>query len=531
MSDTPHISCNAIMMLHRHDDGHIAFQKRHPNGEMEQLFMLTPDEAQRRLPGIDECLVEDSFFSLNAYRRTAPSGWTHKPTGLPAIGKDKTRTRPNRRWGAVTENVKYLNAIFCDLDCGRAPDKAKTKAEQMSAREAQRQVELLQDGGYIPPFTMMGFSGRGINLIWLLKDDLNPSKSPAAHGSRVVAWRRAQKEIIYRMESYGLPVDHNGSLITQQYRVEGGINTKSGKRVSYALTTQFDETQKLMGYTIPEMCKALNLGNMPSALPEQTQDEAKPRIQMRRTLKPGTGSNQARAKMTRLNAMRADDLLRLEQHYQGFRRRNAEYPNGHRTPVYGRRRILDMYARWMIGSMYTPKQITPPDHPLPDKDYAAILVALETMAANMHPAYPEDKGDTPPNKILNAVLKEYIPDKYGKQSISRTPSNEILCKAFGIDDDLAVDLELQTIKPQSLKDRERNERPLQADLIQERREYARQCTEKYGSMTARKLAGMYKAQGYKGANQETANQDLNAIGYNTQRARSGRRRKAPESGN
>ena len=526
MNDTPQISLDAALMLHRHDDGHVAFTRRTPDGGMEPLFMLTPGEAQRRLPGIDEFLLHDSFFSVHGYTRTAPMGWKHKPTGLPAIGTDKHRPTGNRRFGRVTENVRYLNALFCDLDCGRPANEAKTPAELMTARETQRKVEYLQDGGYIPPFTMMGFTGRGINLFWLLKDDHAPDKSPQAHGNRVVAWKKAQKELCDRMECYGLPVDRSGSLITQVYRNEGSINTKSGKRVSYALTTQFDEHHNLMGYTIPEICKALNLGTVATALPGKTIDQVKP-PQYRRTVKPGTGGQQETSNFKRLNAMRADDLLRLEQHYQGFRKRNEEYPNGHRSPVYGRRRILDMYTRWLIGSMYTPKQIRPPDTPLPEQDYIDILDALETMAANMHPAYPEDSGDTPPRKILDAVLKEYAPNENGKQSIGRTPKNDTLCAALGIDEALAVHLELQTIRPSSLKAKAHDARPLQADMIQARREYARQCVEEFGTMTARKLAKLYQAQGFKGANPETANQDLNSIGYSTHRARSGRRRKQP----
>jgi hypothetical protein len=59
-----------------------------------------------------------------------------------------------------------------------------------------------------------------------------------------------------------------------------------------------------------------------------------------------------------------------------------------------------------------------------------------------------------------------------------------------------------------------------------RRDFVRQYIERYGVITARRLANVYKAHGFIGANHETANQDMQALGFFSTRSTGGRPRKA-----
>ena len=510
------LDADTILQIHRHKDGRIAIARK-LGKDYENLFSITPEDLRGTFHAFKEWLLDNAYFSTQAYHKAAPSGWTHKPTGLPAIGVDR-RPRGQRRFGRVTENLRYLNCLSCDIDCGRSVEDAKSPLEAVPWREAQRRVDYLQDTGQIPAVSVIGYSGRGLYVIWLLHSDKDPTHSAPAYDHDVVTWKAIQRELIARMETAPLPVDHQGSLITQVYRI-GGSKHPKGTKARYFVYAQTDANRKIISYSLQELAEFFKIPTTLGDLPEQTRLQAKPAT-YRKVKNPGSAPLRSHGYLKRY-ALLAQDLLTLERHYGGFRKRNSEYPNGHRSPKYGRKLLLTIYAQALIRSQYSPKMLRPPNT-LPQEKRQELLTALETMAANCKPPYGSDgaENDPPVETILEAVLSEY-----GKK-IPPAPHSVTLCAALGVTADMARELDLKTIRPPEVARERDAERPTQEELIQERLEFAREYLRLCPNTSARKLAKAYKENGFRGANHQTANDDLNTLGHIARPA--GRRRRLPE---
>lgn len=195
-----------------------------------------------------------------------------------------------------------------------------------------------------------------------------------------------------------------------------------------------------------------------------------------------------------LNALRAQDLLTLSQARGGFLKRGA---NG--SP--GRRFLLTLYANFLRGS---------------GAALADACAAVRSMAAACNPPWPDEPGDPTPDQLTEA---EYSTDK------RRRWKNDTLCALLGISAELARELDLKTIRPLDVALDADQARPHLADVIEERRDFVRQYIEAHGMIKARALARVLHARGFIGSpkNQQTANQDLNALGFVATRSRGGRR--------
>jgi hypothetical protein len=202
-----------------------------------------------------------------------------------------------------------------------------------------------------------------------------------------------------------------------------------------------------------------------------------------------------------MQALRAQDLLTISAWRGGFKKRGESYEDGATSP--GRRFILTLYAGFLRGARETRE---------------TVEAALIELAASMIPAYPSDApGDDPP-------IERIVQDVF--ESKPRSWRNEKLCSLLGISADGARELDLKTIRPLDVTVEADRARPLRSDLVNERREFARQYLEKYRRVTARALANAYHHAGFIGANPQTANADLNALGFVMNRSAGGRPRKA-----
>ena len=534
------LDADSLLAIHRHDDGHIAICRKLPGKGLEQLWMLTPADLRGTFAAFGEWLLVNSYASTQAYWRTAPQGWIHAPTGLPAIGVDRHRPIGKRRFGRVTENLRWLNMLSCDIDCGRSETDAKTDLERVPWRDAQRRLEDLQDAGLVPPISMYGYSGRGLYAIWLLHDEHNRDHSAPAYDHHVVTWKALQKELIRRVESAPLPVDHAGSLITQVYKIGGSLHPATGERARFFITAQADKHRRLISYTLPELAAAFGMQALSGDLPDQTREQAHPA----RTRRAPLSRNPLRSHGYKArHAQIASDMLsilahRLADGSGGWRKRGEAYADGHRSPVYGRWMILSLYARALVRSMYSPKELRPPATIDPDTRQD-VLSRLRDMAAHCQQPYPDDSRDTP-ESILNAVLSEYKlvrSPRTGElvQILPPTPSTKTLCAAFGVDADLARELDLKTIRPRDVALDADRERPTAQERVAVRQQFLRDWILAHpnpsggGRWTARKVRdALTPFAPYPWNNHETANQDLNAIGYRMDRSRGGRRRKNPE---
>lgn len=497
VSETPALDLSSILTLHRDPKGYIGFVRKpdpeHPaldkHGKpraFETLFSIRADELETMFPAFADWLAKDSYLTINAYYRPAP--YRSQATGWPDVWRKE-------------KYLATLNACYADIDCGR-PESAEPGAA-LEWRQAQYEAVVLADSGIIPQPSIMARSGRGVYLIWLLRDEKDPAKPPRAWPEKIPLYKQCNRELVTRIRTHALPADKAAIDAARVLRTPGSVHSKSGRRVEYIV--QLDQAGRGFVYTLAEIASFLKLPDTDTAgaLPPATRALARP-PEYRRVKHPGSAPLRSVGKV-KLHALRALDLLTLENCRDGFMRRGEKYADGSTSP--GRRFVLTLYACFLRGAGETPESAT---------------AALLKMAANMKPPYPSDPAaDDPPIEAI--VRQEY-------ESKTRKWSNQKLCALLGITAELARDLELKTILPQEVAHEADQARPLRAERVEARRDFARQYLERYGRISARGLANVYKAAGFVGANAQTANDDLNALGFVMTRPRAGRPRKALKLG-
>ena len=491
---TPALDVESILAIHRDPGGYVGFvRKPDPNApprldkegrpyQFENLFSVRVQDLREMFPAVSEWLTHDSYMTVHAYYRTAP--WKNKLTGRPDVWREE-------------KHLLSLTACYVDVDSGRPESEEPGGA--LSWRQAQHELEFLADSGVIPQPSIMARSGRGVYAFWLLRDDKDPHKLPHAWPEKIELYKACNRALNERLRNHKLPADTRAIDAARVLRVPGSIHRTALRRVHYVI--QADENGRGFVYTLPELATFLELPAPGGGLPEHTRAHALP-VQYRKVKAPGSSPLRSYGAL-KLNALRAQDLLTLQAHRGGFLKRGMKYPDGSTSP--GRRFTLTLYANFLRGSKTDP---------------AAALQALREMAENMRPRYGSDGPDKDP-PVEHILEAEYS----GKAR--RRWSNKKLCALLGVTAELAEELDLKTILPDEVKLKRDQARPHQGELIQARRDFVRQYIEKCGVPTARGLARVLHAAGYadSDANQETANQDLNALGYVITRSRGGRPRR------
>ena len=488
----PALDIKPILAIHRGSDGYIAFVRKpdpaNPvigrHGEPKQiqpLFSIRASELSSMFPTLVEWLTHDSYFSVCSFYR--PARWKNPLTGLPDAWRRET-------------DLHELGTLYSDIDCGR-PDSEEPGAS-LTSLQAQNEVLLLAHSGAIPYPSIIAHSGRGVYLFWILRDEKDPNKPPAAWPETIPLYKACNRALDIRLRDKQLPADMGAFDAARVLRVPGSINRKTGRLVTYFIL--YDQNGKGLNYTLSEMAATLGLLAPGGGLPEKVRELARPPL-LRRIGKRGSAPLRSMGTLKR-NALRAQDLRTIEAWRGGFLKRGMKYPDGHSSP--GRRLMLTIYAEFLKGS---------------NADKAEALKALRDMAANMRPPWPDEPGDQIPETIIR--------ETYSKTA--RIWGNKKLCEVLGITADLARELDLKTIRPKVVALEADQARPTRAEYVKWRREIARQYRELFGyATTADSLARFYREKRILGANRETANQDLNAIGYKMQganRSRGGRPRK------
>jgi len=496
-AQAPALDVDSILAIHPDPAGYIGFVRKvdpaapprlDKNGKpylFENLFSIQAAELRSMFPALAEWLTHDSYFTVNAYYRAAH--YTNKTTGLPDVYRKE-------------KHLRTLNACYADIDSGR-PESDEPGAA-LDWRAAQHEAENAADLGIIPHPSIMARSGRGVYLFWLLRDEKDPEKLPHAWPEKIELYKACNRALVQRLQDFHLPADPKAIDAARVLRVPGSIHRKAMRRVGYVI--QLDEHGKGFTYTLPELAAALDLNSISCDLPDQARRLARPAT-YRRAKEKGKAPLRSHG-VTALNSQRAQDLLTLSTWRGGFLKRGAKYPDGSTSP--GRKWALSLYANFLRGS---------------GVDQAEALAAVLSMASTMRPPYPSDTPDQDP-PIETIVAAEYAEAK------RRRWSNAKLCPLLGVTAAVARELALQTIRPLDVALEADQARPLQADVIAARRTMAAQYIEMrrltHGIPTARKLASFYAAHDLPGANHETANQDMQALGYVSTRSTGGRPRKA-----
>jgi hypothetical protein len=215
-----------LRAIHRHSDGVVTFHTT-GNGKFENLFGLNARHLDTMLPQVEEKLMKDSFFSLNAY-------WCgeNEPHFLLAH-----RIRKQDR-------LRYLCTCYSDLDGYKL---------RLSPKQLLREIMLMTDRGLVPNISGYAHSGRGLWVFWLLEDRHDSEKAQAAFKEKITVYDRIQDELHRRLGHLAADAKDACRLA----RIPGSKNSKNNRRVRYEFYT--DSCGSLTTYTLDALGHALGL--------------------------------------------------------------------------------------------------------------------------------------------------------------------------------------------------------------------------------------------------------------------------------
>lgn len=451
--------------LHRGENSQIGFLRK--NGEsktgIENLFALTKEEVRAMLPEIAKWLLQDAYFTVNGYNSKAP--YNARETGLPSVWRKE-------------KNLRYLNAVYADLDVGRA---GETGAPGLSVPAASQLLIDLLTGGTLPQLSMSAQSGRGLYAFWILRDDDDENapetfKGLANFWESLRLYKQVNRAICERLKCLAADKICDAARIL---RVPGTLHSTSGEKCFYKVT--FDGNGKLVTYTLRELAKAFGVPVLGKSLPRDLRPQWRPG---ERELSANPNPKKANGPKA-LAAARARDLVALEQWRGGWTK-----PNG----CFGRRWHLRLYAQFLKAA---------------GTGKSEVLAALETMAANCQPPYPSDPNDVSAKVILNEVWLEPF--------AQLTQLN--LVKWLQISPDEARELELEKLVPIEVQDE--RQLPKGGNRAQEketRRAQIQALIHESGMLSARDFAAALKLRGIE-ASSPTIARDLIDMGHQKDAAR------------
>jgi len=226
-----------IEAIHRGLDGYVRFlrQDRETQG-LEVVDSVRASDLRSWFPEFVEQLRKDSYYTLNSFYK----GATH-----------------------VTGDLRYLNSCYADLD-----------HTALTFGQALQQITDLQDLGVIPPASIIGRSGKGAWLFWLLRGDEKPDQPPRAYPEKIELYLRIELALhhLLREATPELGADPNALDASRITRVPGSIHSGARRRVQYVPqilegdTATLDRnrngvwlTAELPVYTLGELAEFLEL--------------------------------------------------------------------------------------------------------------------------------------------------------------------------------------------------------------------------------------------------------------------------------
>ena len=475
---TAPLDVDAILSFHRDPDAFVGILQKRPASDarrgLRAFGSMKAGELRAMLPAFREWLVHDSYFTVNSYYRAAP--YTLKESGLPHVYRKE-------------RFLRNLNACYVDVDCGR-PESAEENA-RLHWTETLGYLERMMENGTIPQASIMARSGRGLYLFWLLHDPKEPAKLQKAYPEKIALYKLVNESLSRIVKRNFLPADpiHDGARVM---RIPGSLNSKAepaSAQVAYWTRSPYGPDSFV--YTLSDLCAFCGLSAPQASLPDETRQLATDKAPgHRRTKNPGSCPQRKNGPI-RQAAMRAEDLQRIEFHRGGFLKRGTKYSDGHTSR--GRSLALSLYA-WFLRVSGAGREKT--------------LEAVSVMAANCKPPFGSDPDD---GSAAAIVAKEY-----GEVQRKRMQKSETFCAVLGVTAEMAEELSLQSIIPLNVRDARITRRATKRDQVALRRAFAENAWRADRAngkrLTVRKLAGLYKENGFTGANPQTANLDLHALG-------------------
>lgn len=177
----PYIIANPnlqIKMLHGDSEGYIALFKKIKNGSLQHHYKIDSIEK-----GLQQWLQTDSYISMNTFYT------------------------PKR----LVTNLKQIRTSFVDIDCQNI---------DRSAEEISYLLKKEYFGISLPTPNLMIYSGRGLNLLWMLEP---------MSGLALERWEKLQRVIYKTVESLG--ADNKALDASRVFRLAGSTNSKNNAQV------------------------------------------------------------------------------------------------------------------------------------------------------------------------------------------------------------------------------------------------------------------------------------------------------------
>lgn len=358
--------------------------------------------------------------------------------------------------------LRSLNACFVDLDVDRLPllEKPDQPEAWQDWLDAKHVVERMAENGEIPHPSIYARSGRGLYVYWLLHDEENPEVPPPAF--QLDLYKRINAAIQGRLEAVAPdPAAKDGARVL---RAPNSLH-RNGVTVKYQVN--YDENDTPPSYTLGELAEWL---------------EVEPVERKRRRFDPKKKVPNRRKGWLELNRQRARDLERVAA-AGGIRHGR-------------RRRTLRVYSLVLRGSDISPKEANE---------------KMRQMASQCAPAYPSEENDTP----LEEIVSQTYGMTHGELWHLLFLRHEYVCNTVGITPELARDLALETIVPDTVK-QEREEMSRNAPTrAEERRAWIVADADRLaailaGNASLRELAEAATKSGHK-CSHETIRKDLKVI--------------------
>lgn len=194
-----------LRLIHRGDDGYVSFH-REQDGRFTNLFSVQAAHAKGMFPKLRKHLLRDAYFSINGFCR---GGFGRSPVlaALDAAYRE-------------SDGLRWLNACFADLDCYRL---------RLDPHDVVLTVLRMEREGLLPPAIVIVLSGRGVWVLWLLRDPHDPALPQRAWPERVDLYRDVQDAIARLLAELGSEAKDPARVT----RVPGSVHSGAGRRVKY----------------------------------------------------------------------------------------------------------------------------------------------------------------------------------------------------------------------------------------------------------------------------------------------------------
>jgi hypothetical protein len=458
------IDTNIIKAIHRGPDGYVGFCRKtqksnriFKNGKpvfFENLFSIPIEEIEPIINQQKAWLRIDSYFTINTPYRTA-HGPKNRRTKLPNVERKEV-------------NLRYLNACYLDIDCGRT--KSENPFQKRSVEKTFIIIKQLIENNVIPAPSITAKSGRGIYIFYLLRRNENSNLPPEARPEKISAYKTINKELGKKCMDY-LPWDKSAFDAARVLRTPGSIHSNTNQTVKYEI--QYDQNQKPIMYTMPQLAEFVGLKTKAE---KSMAVISNPKEQLYRTTIKKGSTPKRRKSQIELKKKRVQDILTIEKKRGGYQKGK-------------RRRVITIYAECLYHF----------------NDKEKTLIAAKQLAARCKPPFPSDANDQSVESIVRHIYSR-------KPGCVRRWTNQKLCYELEISPEMARELNLITIIPDVVKAERNAMKPMRKIDAEKRHKAIKLKLKQYPLISVRNLEKILMQEGIC-ASRATIARDLKKIRY------------------